>query len=131
MKTYARRVCLGGQKVLAGVLLLGFAMVGEWAGATPISQWALDSRYTPPPRDQVNLWGESSEKAKDDYIGLLDGLGEMPEKREYSRYDAPIIQDILKKNPFTTTIPSMYMSLINGNKKIIFFRPNVPVKSEI
>ena len=94
---------------------------GSKTGATPISQWALDSRYTPPPRDQVNLWGESSEKAKDDYIGLLDGLGEMPEKRECSRYDAPIIQDILKKNPFTATIPSMYMSLINGNKKNYFF----------
>ena len=56
MKTYARRVCLGGQKVLAGCLLLGFAMVGEWVGATPIVHWASDSRYTPPPADLVNLW---------------------------------------------------------------------------
>ena len=121
MKTYARRVCLGGQKVLAGILLLGFAMVGEWVGATPIVRWNLDSRYTPPPANWVNLWGESSKKETDDYIGLLQGLWEMPEKREAARYDAPVLQAIFEKKPFSLTIPSMYAELICANKKNYFF----------
>lgn len=123
MKTYARRVCLGGQKVLAGCLLLGFAMVGEWVGATPIVHWASDSRYTPPPADQVNLWGKRPKKEIELYSGLYNGLALMAEKRESSRYDAPILQAMFKKKSFNATIPSMYIDLTSGNRKNYFF-PN-------
>lgn len=121
MKTYARRVCLGGQKVLAGVLLLGFAMVGEWAGATPIVHWASDSRYTPPPADQANLWGESPKKEIENLSGLYRGVNLMAEKRESSRYDAPVLQAVFEKKPFEATIPDMYINLIRGNKENYFF----------
>lgn len=121
MKTYARRVCLSGQKVLAGVLLLGFAMVGEWVGATPTVRWALDSRYTPPPADQANLWGESPKKEVENLSGLYRGINLMAEKRESSRYDAPILQAMFEKKPFEATIPDMYINLTRGNKENYFF----------
>lgn len=121
MKTYARRVCLGGQKVLAGCLLLGFAMVGEWVGATPIVRWSLDSRYTPPPADQANLWGKPTKRESELYSGLYKGLVSMAEKRENSRHDAPILQAIFEKKPFEATIPSMYIDLTHGNRKNYFF----------
>lgn len=122
MKTYARRVCLGGQKALAGILLLAVATLGgSKAGATPIVRWSLDSRYTPPPADHANLWGEPTKRESELYSGLYDGLASMAEKRESSRYDAPILQAIFEKKPFEATIPSMYIDLTHGNRKNYFF----------
>lgn len=101
--------------------LAALTMSGSKVSATPFGRWVLDSRYTPPPQDQINVLGKGTEEEHQKNRGFFEGVALLADQRPESRYDAPIIQELVKKNPFDATVPLLYRFLIYLNKKNYYF----------
>ena len=101
--------------------LAALTMSGSKVSATPFGRWVLDSRYTPPPQDQINVLGKGTEEEHQKNRGFFEGVALLADQRPESRYDAPIIQELIEKNPFGFTVPGLYRPLITSNKKNYYF----------